>query len=413
MGRVKGDLEVLGIANLLQILTMNRCEGYLTLSMDDQKKVIQFGPSGIRLLSGARRVSPLGEILLRTRKITRPQLVEILLEQPKSGMPLGEFVIRRGILTKDVIDNALREQVSDEIYDLFTWTHGTFDYMGVKDGTPPREEGLLASVVLDGNVMSITLEAARRVDELARIQSVIPDERLIPERLELPVALDDPGLDRDALEEVLPLVDGERSVAEIIEESLYPRFTVLIILYALAQRGVIKIRDAGADEGPKTVMGMRAFRPDERPAGATHTVLLLSDLPTFRTALSMCIRNSGIDVIEGRSSAELTELLAGQIVSAIVLDVPIETEDGLALCVRLRETTRVPFIVLAGNGSKQAVSNAIQSGARYVLLKPIKEDLLIQRIGMMIQPDPAPAKAAAQGDAKEDQGTGSGWLDLT
>jgi len=41
------------------------------------------------------------------------------------------------------------------------------------------------------------------------------------------------------------LRDGERSVGHIIEESLFPKFTVLRTLYGLAQRGVIKIRDRG------------------------------------------------------------------------------------------------------------------------------------------------------------------------
>lgn len=383
MGKVRGDVRVFGIANLLQSLSLNKCEGYLTVQQDAQRKVIQFGPAGMRLVSaGARRSHPLGEILLRSGKITHAQLDDILSEQRRSGVRFGDVVARRGILSAEDIQNALREQISEEIYDLFTWTDATFEFTEAAGGPAPEDEGPLAEVTVDANVMSVMLEAARRADELSRIQAVIPDLRFVPERIEVPVALDEPGLDRAALEAILPLVDGQRSVARIIEESLYPKFTVLRTLYGLAQRGAVKLRDVRGETISRRRLVPLAGRPAPR---AVRSVLLLSDLPNFRTALSVCLRSAGYEVIEGFSSANLPELLGRYAVDAIVLDVSIETDNGLALCRRLRESTPVPFIVLSGNTSKQAVINAIQAGARYVLVKPVREDLLLERISHLLK----------------------------
>src|SRR5579862_3325149 len=92
MGTIKGDVEVLGISNLLQMLSMAGCKGYLSIFQDSQKKVIHFQDEGIRLVSGARRTNPLGEILIRTGKITRDQLDELLAEQRRTATPLGEIV---------------------------------------------------------------------------------------------------------------------------------------------------------------------------------------------------------------------------------------------------------------------------------------------------------------------------------
>src|SRR5260221_12689328 len=109
MGTIKGDVEVLGISTILQMLSMAGCKGYLTIFQDNQKKVIHFQGEGIRLVSGARRTNPLGEILMRTGKITRDQLDELLAEQRRPSTPLAKTVWRRGILDPAVIQSLFRE----------------------------------------------------------------------------------------------------------------------------------------------------------------------------------------------------------------------------------------------------------------------------------------------------------------
>jgi CheY-like chemotaxis protein len=385
MGRIHGDVQVLGISNLLQMLSMNHCRGFLIVNQEGHKKVIHFLDEGIRLVSGARRTNPLGEILMRTGRISREQLDELLAEQRRTGTPLGEIVSQRSILAPPVIDAALREQVAEEIYDLFTWSDATFDFMESDDAPPPPDNGPLAHVVLDTSMMSIMIEAARRVDELARIQSIIPDIRLIPERLELPASLDDPSLDRSSIEDILPLVDSERSVGHIIEESLFPKFTVLRTLYGLAQRGVIKIRDRGDEEiGPITVLRRAPTPPEDRPSTRGKSVIILSELPTFRQALAMVLRAAGYDVVESHPSDETADFLRRP-ADVAVIDIPLESENGLQFCNLLRDKVRMPFIVLSGNASKQAIANSMKSGARYVLVKPFPEELLLERISNVLK----------------------------
>jgi DNA-binding response OmpR family regulator len=67
-------------------------------------------------------------------------------------------------------------------------------------------------------------------------------------------------------------------------------------------------------------------------------------------------------------------------VNAVVVDVPVETPEGVEACARLREILKVPFIVLTGSASGEAVTHAIDSGARYVLLKPVRPELLLERL---------------------------------
>jgi len=383
MRRVGGDLDVFGISNLLQMLSGAGSHGLLTIAKGGEKKVIQFLPGAIRLVSGVRRTNPLGEILVRSGILTQERLAELLEQQRSSGMRLGDYVVHLGILSRETLDAALREQVAEEIYELFTWTDSNFEFVESLEDPPASEHGPLAGVLLDANMMSLMIEAARRMDELERIRAVIPDERLIPKQVELPVTFDDLGLERRAVEEILPLADGSRSIDKIIEESLYPRFTVLRTLYGLSERGILKIRDQGDAEGPITIIGRR--RSDgggERPGGK---ILVVSELATFRGALAWFLRNEGYSVVEGEGWGEKTETLCQECVSAVILDVSMESDQALEVCSRLR-TSNIPFIVLSSNASKKALSNALRSGARSVLLKPLKESLLAERLTEILDP---------------------------
>lgn len=380
MRRVGGDLDVFGISNLLQMLSGAGSHGILTISKGAEKKVIQFLPGAIRLVSGVRRTNPLGEILVRSGILSPERLAELLEEQKRSGQRLGDLVVELGILSRETLDSALREQVAEEIYELFTWTDTTFDFIETLEDPPAAQNGPLAGVLLDANMMSLMIEAARRMDELEKIRAVIPDERLIPKQVELPVSFDDLGLERRAVEEILPLADGSRSIDKIIDESLYPRFTVLRTLYGLSERGILKIRDEGDADGPVTVIGKRRSSGIERPGGK---ILVVSELSTFRAALAWFLRNEGYSVVEGEGWGSRTESLCQECVSAVVLDVSMESDQALAICDRLR-TGNIPFIVLSSNASKKAMSNALRSGARSVLLKPLKESLLADRLAEIL-----------------------------
>ena len=149
MGMMRGDLTVLGISNLLQMISANHREGYLTLRQDDRKMVLHVAETGLRLVSGARRSNPLGEILIRMGKLTRGELRSLLAEQRLTRRPLGELVTRRGILSPMQLESALQEQVAEEVYDLFTWAEASFSLVDARDSRPPDNEGPLATIFLN------------------------------------------------------------------------------------------------------------------------------------------------------------------------------------------------------------------------------------------------------------------------
>jgi type II secretory ATPase GspE/PulE/Tfp pilus assembly ATPase PilB-like protein len=58
----------------------------------------------------SRSQDRLGDILIRMKKITTPQLLEALVEQRDTGRKFGEVLLARGFLTRSDLDSALKTQ---------------------------------------------------------------------------------------------------------------------------------------------------------------------------------------------------------------------------------------------------------------------------------------------------------------
>lgn len=351
-----GDLGILGLGNLLQVISMSAAQGFLTVSQGEDKKTIQFAPQGLRLVSGVRRALPLGQILVRSGRISQQQLDELLAEQRQSARRLGDLVVEHGYVTAEAIDQALRDQVQEEIYELFAWPEGRFYFAENQTDALPSGAGPLSGVTLDSNMISLMVEAARRVDELKLIRSEIPVDQLIPQ----PAA--DAAMPEDleaAVREILTLVDGRRSIDQIVHDSNYPKFTVLHSLYDLKRRGLVLLDPASAAE----------------PAAPTGpTVLLIAPADGARAEMSGQLKDGGWSVVEAGNWTDA----AGWVdpAAAVIVDLSPNVDEGLAICDRLREDARKAFIVVTEAASQM---EALQSGARYVLLKPVPAQVLLDR----------------------------------
>lgn len=247
MRTLKGHVDLLGLGNLLQILSMNGREGVLTLIRDEDRKSIHFGPEGIRLLfSSMRRVNKVGKILLRRRRISKEDLDALLKEQRLLGWKLGQVALTSGLVRKEDVETALLEQIEEELFDLFMWTDANFEFLEGK--APPRDsDHPLGDITFAKNVTHLVLEAATRADEYLRIRTILIDDELTLSKLPFEVQADELAEDLDIVEHLLPMINGRRSVREITASSMYPRFTSLRALYRLLTLGYIKAKNKKGD----------------------------------------------------------------------------------------------------------------------------------------------------------------------
>jgi len=398
MGELRGDVSIFSFADLLQHLASRQSSGLLTITQGPMQKVIHLGPDGMRLISiSTRKTSSLGEILIRTRKITRTQLDQLLVEQQKTGKRLGELVSRQGHVTKTDIEQALREQAQEEIYDLFSWTDAKFEYLEGPEPAKPKDFPL-ADVVVDASPTSVMLEAARRVDELTVIRKTIRDESMIPIRTTKQFIADKLGLNPDLLTAVYSQISGRVGISEVIRLSLYPRFEALRAMYVLATKGYVKIMDregatmvhlkadssARLPAAKKTADGgapTQVLRsPYSVPAGVRRSILLLGDMLKYRQALAALLREAGYQVLEEQAAQAMQLLTENRKVDAVILDVGLSSPDEYQFVSWLCENTNAPVVVLSGDASKEAALAAVQKGARAYVVKPFTRDSMLRTI---------------------------------
>lgn len=258
MGKLKGDVDILGLGNLLQLLSLNRREGILSLSRGSERKAVHFAPGEIRLLSTtSRRVNKIGKILRRKRLVTRQDLDALLKEQKLLRWKLGQIAVTSGLVKKRDVAAALREQVEEEIFDMFMWSRATFEF---DEEAKPDHKGPLSGVSFDTDVTALLLEAARRTDEMEMTRRILDDDDMTLRRYNFDIVPEELGEDVEVIDAVLPLIDGKRTLRDIISQSIYPRFTTLRAIYALFRAGHVKAHDR---RGRKIRLDRRAERVEQ------------------------------------------------------------------------------------------------------------------------------------------------------
>ncbi len=236
-----GDLSAIPLAEILQLLQLQRQTGILTVF--DAKTEVQIamreGLVDLATSRGAADEFRLGRYVVELGALDRKQLDDFIGRERASGKQrlLGDALVAEGILTRDNIGKALERQSSELIYDVLRWTRGRF----VFDHGATRTEANAAQLGLP--VASIVMEGFRRVDEWRLMEGALGDFEQVFYRD--PGAIEAMGTSRLTREEraVLMAVDGERSVRDVIGAVSMGSFDVCKVLYQFVQSRLIRRRD--------------------------------------------------------------------------------------------------------------------------------------------------------------------------
>lgn len=115
----------------------------------------------------------------------------------------------------------------------------------------------------------------------------------------------------------------------------------------------------------------------------THTILVVEPAEHFRAAIRRSLQQSGYRVLESTTGAGALTLAAAQRPNLILMDVELPDGDGLEVAQELRrrqETSRIPIVVLSGEGAlgqRAALIAAFCAGSipKSVALERLERDL--------------------------------------
>ena len=241
---LQGTLKDFSITEIIQLIGQQLKTGVLKIRRGKDLVEIHFVDGMIvHIYSNYRGKKDLiGEILVKAQLITEEQLERVLKIQKDTLKYLGEILVELQLLTKDDVLKVISTQIYETIYELFWWEDGNFNFdLKLVESYKKIPFALSTEQVL--------LNILRMVDEWSEIEKKIFSPHLIFKR---PLGLEEKsvgGLSQSYLKEKLTseqeliynIVDGTRTVQEIIDRSLLGKFNASEILVELSEMRLIEM----------------------------------------------------------------------------------------------------------------------------------------------------------------------------
>ena len=118
---------------------------------------------------------------------------------------------------------------------------------------------------------------------------------------------------------------------------------------------------------------------------ASPHVLVVDDRRDIRESLARYLERRDVRVTVADGAAAARRALRTAAVDLVVLDVMMPGEDGLGLCRHLRETTRIPVILLTAMAEDADRIVGLEMGADDYVTKPFNPRELLARIKAVIR----------------------------
>jgi two-component system KDP operon response regulator KdpE len=112
----------------------------------------------------------------------------------------------------------------------------------------------------------------------------------------------------------------------------------------------------------------------------SNRVLVIDDDSGLLTLLSIGLGREGLDVITARDGRDGLRKAYECHPDVVILDITMPEMDGWTTCMRLRQVTDVPIIVLTALGDSDSVVKGLALGADDYVTKPCSFDVLKARI---------------------------------
>ena len=235
-----GDISVISIAEVLQLLDLQRQTGALSIFTrhSDITLYVNKGRLDFASSRGLRVEFRIGRHLVEDGTISREELQTVLDNRAGSKRLLGELLVQLGMATEDQVRRALVRQTTELVYEVVRWKSGRFAFtVGVDNPAATK-------AALSQETGGLVMEGFRRVDEWRLIEGSFDfDEVLYHDTVAIERLGEDANLTRQE-RAVLSAIDGERTIREIVDLTGGSSFELCKILYQFLNSRLVRRRAA-------------------------------------------------------------------------------------------------------------------------------------------------------------------------
>ena len=125
---LQGNLDSFKLPDLLAFVSSSRKTGMLTVTLSEKEAYVFFRGGSVVYAASNQETLRLGPILVRKKKLDRDKAEEIDDLMLRSGGRWGDLAMQSGAVNQMQLDEFLKVQVSEVIYDAFVWKSGDFAF---------------------------------------------------------------------------------------------------------------------------------------------------------------------------------------------------------------------------------------------------------------------------------------------
>jgi len=233
---IQGNLSSFRIVEVMQLLGLQRQTGRLTLSRSGEGADIYFRDGAVVCATSACNGGKLdvAELLKKTCRLEEDSIQHVLRIAEMTGQPIDSILAQEKMVDPRTFSDNLRRYTESAVYKTMAWRDGDFLF---EKTTPP-----VLSAPVQIKVDDLLLEGARRADEWTLIEQKIPNfgmvfEPMIGNAEELTTR----GMSDIDLK-VFSLIDGKRTIQDIIDNACLSDFDVAKSMFILLSVNLIRIK---------------------------------------------------------------------------------------------------------------------------------------------------------------------------
>jgi len=233
---LSGDLSVIALPEVLQMLQMQRQTGALKLLQRSAEVTLYLGQGNLDFAAskGLPREYLLGRYLVQSKAVSRKDLRHVLENRAGSLRLLGETLVQLQLVSEEQVKRALVQQTSELLYEVVRWKKGRFQFVAAADNPIAKKAELQLAVG------GLILEGFRRVDEWQLIEGSFDfNEVLFRDQAAIKIVAERSKLTAQE-RAVLDAINGERTVREIVDVMGGSSFELCKILYQFLNSRLVR-----------------------------------------------------------------------------------------------------------------------------------------------------------------------------